>query len=92
MDMLDSSIMKKTVAVLSSKRTKLYAHAPCVVNSYRRKVAGVLSRVNYSIQQNAVALDVIQVLMVGAIFNLAKVNTAHCMLTAALSPSMTVCR
>ena len=56
-----------------------------VVNSCQGKVAGVLFRLNYSIHQHALTLDVILILMVGTIFNLAKVNTVPCMCTVSLS-------
>ena len=59
----------------------MYTYVTCVVNSCQGKVAGL----NYSIQRNAVALDVIQIHMVGAIFSPAIVNTVHCMFNRSLS-------
>ena len=56
-----------------------------IVNSYHRKVAGILLGLNYSIHHHALALDVIKFLMVGTIFNLTKANTVPSMCTATLS-------
>ena len=55
----------------------------CVINYCQGKVAGVLFRLNYSIHQHALALDVIQVLdSRNYFFNLAKANTVPCIFTA----------
>ena len=65
--------MKKTGAELMTKHKKQDQHATVVINSYQGKVTGVLVRLNYSIHQHALALDVMyKFLMVEIIFNLAK--------------------
>ena len=68
-------------------RGEKFAH-PCARSIMTRTTAVYNSRViptNYSIQQNALPLDVIPSSDGGAIFNLAMINTVHCMFTAALS-------
>ena len=55
------SSMKKQLLIRSQERN-LYTHATNVVNSCQGKVSGVLFRLNYSIRQHLLALDVIQVL------------------------------
>ena len=64
MDTLDLSVMKKTAADLNSKGKKPVYTYDLQVNNCQGKVAGVLFGQNYLIQQNALALDVIQFLMV----------------------------
>ena len=62
-DVLDSSLMKKTAANSKTKGDKktLDPHAIFVINSCQGKDAGIVFRLNYSII-NTLALAVIQVL------------------------------
>ena len=55
-------MVKKNGCRFRGLRVPLGTHTACVVNSCQGKVAGVLFRVNYSIHQHSLALDVIQVL------------------------------
>ena len=66
------------------RKETVYTHIVWLI-AVRERLLEFYSALNYLIQQNALALDVIQVLIVGAIFNLAKVSTIHCMFTATLS-------
>ena len=69
--------MMKTAAVFNYKGKKLHTHSTCVVNRCQRKAAEILFR--------STKCSGIGSVMVGAIFNLAKVDTVRCMFTATLS-------
>ena len=82
---LDLSMMKKSLPIQRSKESNIGLHVACLVNSCQGKDAGVLFRLlNSSTHWHWMGY---KFLIVGTVFNLAKVNTVPCMCAATLSLS-----
>ena len=77
----------KRLQIRRPMERNLDLHMACSANSSQGKDAGVSFRLNYSIHQHTLVLDMTQVLESKIFFNLAKVNAVPCMCAATLSLS-----